>query len=167
MAENENDKTKEQEQEQELKKSFYARLASFLVLAIVVPCSYLIIRFHLFTQTSAMQLGIWGIICIGIIFLSISVLIKFYLDGMKHKYSYFKQILSGIVKLILPMGVILLLCTWLKDNMSQLIEVLYVLLPCEFGAILVNPLPKWCFDNNVEGLGEIYDKVMSRGKDKK
>ena len=64
-------------------KVFYTRMASFLLFAIIIPCAYLITRFHLFTQTSAMQIGIWGVICIGIIFGSISVLVKFYLDGIQ------------------------------------------------------------------------------------
>lgn len=153
-------------------KIFYTRMASFLLFAIIIPCAYLITRFHLFTQTSAMQIGIWGVICIGIIFGSISVLVKFYLDGMKYKYSYFKQIVSGLIKIILPLGILLLICTWLKDNMNELIEVIYVLIPCEIGAIFLNPLPKWCFDNNVEGIGEIYDKVIlgkreNKNKEKK
>lgn len=31
-------------------------------------------------------------------------------------------------------------------------------------AIVINPFPKWCFDNNVEGLVEIGDRIFHRGE---
>jgi len=96
----------------------------------------------------------------------ISVLIKFYLDGMKCKYSLFKQILQGIIKLILPLLLLLVSLVWLGDNISILKEALYVIIPCELVAIIVNPLPKWCFDNNVDGMSEIADKVLNSRRKK-
>lgn len=92
----------------------------------------------------------------------ICVLIKFYLDGMKCKYSIFKQILQGIIRLILPLTIALLVLMWLGDNIKMLKEALYVFIPCEMVAIVINPFPKWCFDNNIDGITQIADKVLRR-----
>ena len=96
----------------------------------------------------------------------VSVLIKFYLEGMKCKYSLFKQILQGVIKLILPLTLLLVSLIWLGDNVNMIKEALYVIIPCEFVAIVVNPLPKWCFDNNIEGISEIADKILSKKEGK-
>ena len=119
-------------------------------------------RFHLFQTTTKLQVGIAGIAVIGIMIGVISVLIKFYLDGMKCKYSLLKQILQGIIKLILPLTLLLVSLIWLGDNVNMIKEALYIIIPCEFIAIIVNPLPKWCFDNNIEGLSEIADKILNK-----
>jgi len=120
------------------------------------------VRFHLFQTTTKLQVGLAGIAVIGIMLGVISVLIKFYLEGMKCKYSLFKQILQGILKLILPLTLLLVTLIWLGDNVAMIKESLYIIIPCELVAIVVNPLPKWCFENNVEGLSEIADKILHK-----
>lgn len=142
------------------KKIFITRLTTFLLFALVIPVSYLIGRFDLFVPTSKLQIGLWGIICLGIIVAVVGALIKYYLDGLKTKYSYFKQVLHGLVKLIFPLVVTLVALVFLKDNIDLVIEALLVITPCELIAIFLNPMPKWCFDNNVDGLGEITDKIF-------
>ena len=127
----------------------------------------MIVRFHLFQTTTKLQVGLAGIVVIGIMIGVISVLIKFYLEGMKCKYSIFKQILQGIIKLILPLTLLLVTLIWLGDNVNMIKESLYIIIPCELVAIVVNPLPKWCFDNNVEGITEIADKILNKNKEDK
>lgn len=127
----------------------------------------MIVRFHLFQTTTKLQVGLAGIVVIGIMMAVISVLIKFYLEGMKCKYSLLKQILEGIIRLILPLVLLLVILIWLGDNVVMIKESLYVIIPCEMVAIVVNPLPKWCFDNNVEGLSEIADKILNKNKEDK
>ena len=144
-----------------------ARLALFLLFSTIAPITYLVIRYHLFQTTTKLQVGLAGIIVIGIILGVISVLIKFYLDGMKCKYSLFKQILQGIIRLILPLVLLLVTLIWLGDNISMIKEALYIIIPCELVAIVVNPFPKWCFDNNIEGISEIADKILNKNKEEK
>lgn len=151
--------------EKQSKKAFIIRFIIFLVFALIGPAVYLIVRFNLFETTSKLQIGLWGVILFGILIAVISVLIKFYLDGMKSKYSLIKQIVSGICKLILPLTLVLILLVWMKDNINLVIESLCVIIPCEFIAIIVNPLPKWAFDNNIEGLGEFVDGVLAKRKE--
>lgn len=146
------------------KKIFIVRFISFLITSLIAPITYFIIRFNLFQVTSRLQIGAWGIIVFAIILAVVSVLIKYYIDAMKTKYTFMKQVLSGFIKLILPLVFVLVIFTWLKDNIDLAVEALWVIIPCEVVAICVNPLPKWCYDNNVEGLGEILDKLESRKK---
>lgn len=146
---------------------FAIRFIVFLCFALVGPATYLIVRFDLFTTTSKLQIGLWGCVLFGIIIAVVSVLIKFYLDGMKNKYSFLKQIVQGLIGLICPLLLVLLILIYLRDNINLIIEALYVFLPCESVAIIVNPLPKWCFENNVEGINEIVDKVLEKRKGEK
>lgn len=145
-----------------MNKKFIIQFIIFIAFGILAPILYLTIRFNLFQTTSRLQIGIWGIIVIGIIIGSISVLIKYYLDGMKTKYSLFKQILQGVIKLILPLLLFLIILIFMKDNIKLMIESLLVIIPCEIIAIVVNPLPKWCFENNVNGIIAITDKIFRK-----
>ena len=65
--------------------------------------------------------------------------------------------------MICPLVLCLAIVTWLGDNITLIKEALYVIIPCEAIAIVINPFPKWCFDNNIDGIGEILDKVKNRG----
>ena len=144
------------------RNKFIILFITFILFSIIAPCIYLIVRFNLFTQASKLQIGFWGFVVFGIIIIVINILANMYLEGLKTKWHIGKQIVSGFCRFILPMVLVLLIITWLRDNLSYIIEALYVIIPCECVAIIVNPLPKWCFENNVEGLGEIVDKVFKR-----
>lgn len=146
------------------KKKFTILFITFLLFALVIPCVYFIVRFNLFTEFSKLQIGFWGFVVFGIIIGVLWVLAGYYLEGLKTKWTILKQIVSGGIKLILPLLLVLLILTWLKDNIALMIESLYVIIPSECVAIVVNPLPRWCFENNVDGIGEITDKVFKRNK---
>lgn len=149
------------------KKEFIIRLSMFLLFALVLPITYISVRCKLWEQTTT--ISFWFILLTIIIVMVVAVLIKYYLDGMKTKYSYTKQILTGVIKVILPLGAILLLAIWYKgkaewivEHTNLFIEILGVVLASETVAIVVNPLPKWAFNNNVEGLVEITDKILHK-----
>lgn len=149
------------------KKEFITRFSLFVFFALLLPIGYIAIRCKLWQQTTT--ISFWFIVLILIIMLFATVLIKYYIDGMKTKYSYFKQILVGVVKVLLPLGTILLIAVWYKgkaewlvEHTNLFIEILTITLVSEAIAIVVNPLPKWAFDNNVEGLVEITDKILHK-----
>lgn len=148
--------------EKKERNKFIILFITFILFSVVAPCIYLIVRFNLFTQASKLQIGFWGFVVFGIILIAVNILANMYLEGLKTKWHIAKQIVSGMCRFILPMVLVLLIITWLRDNLSYIIEALYVIIPCECVAIVVNPLPKWCFYNNVDGLGEIVDKVFKR-----
>lgn len=146
------------------KGKFWIKMSITAVFGILIPLLYLIIRHNLFQTQIKITLGLWGLIAILFVALAITVLIKFYVSGLKTKWTLGKQIVEGFVKLIMPIAIFIVALNILKDYSNQLLEFCWVLIPCEIIAVIVNPLPKWAFDNNVEGLGEITDKVFSRGK---
>ena len=97
-------------------------------------------------------------------------MIKFYLAGIKTKRSYLKQILEGFIKVILPILFILVVVVWAKtklqwliENINLFIEAICVILGFETVAIIINPLSKWAFDNNVDGIVSIADKIFKKG----
>lgn len=137
------------------------KLILFLTFSVVAPTTYMVLRFNLFSETK-MRVGIGGIIVFAIMLGTISALIKYYLAGMKTKYSFLKQLLQGMLRVVLPLVIALFVVIFLSDNMSLVKEALIVLIPSELIAIIFNPFPKWCFDNNVEGLGEIAEKIFKK-----
>ena len=141
---------------------FWSRFAVFFLCAIVGPFTYIMARFKPFGHSDRVTVGFMGAVALIILGIGVCILIKFYLAGMKTRYSLIKQIVEGVYKVILPTVAALLVCYFFKQYMEQLTECLYVLLPFEAVAIVVNPLPKWAFENNVEGIGEITDKVFSK-----
>ena len=149
------------------KKEFIIRFALFLTFALLFPITYITVRCKLYRQTTT--LSFWFLLLIIIVVIVTMVLIKYYLDGMKTKYSFFKQILSGTIKVLVPLAIVLFGAVWFKgkaewivEHTNLFIEVIGVILASEVVAIVVNPLPKWAFDNNVDGLVEITDKILHK-----
>lgn len=80
-----------------------------------------------------------------------------------------KQIMMGVIKIILPLIFVLVVfiflksrLDWFASNINLIIEALIFITACELVAIIVNPLPQWAFDNNVAGLEEILDKIKEK-----
>ncbi len=135
--------------------------------SLVAPMVYVSIRCGLFK--SKQSISVWFIIVLGVVLSVVSLIIKYYLDGMKTKYSLMKQLLEGFIKVVLPIAFVLVAVVWFKSkmewivsNVNLMIEVLSVILGCETIAIVVNPLPKWAFNNNVDGLVQITDKIFHK-----
>ena len=109
------------------------------------------------------------LIAIVIVFSVLGFMIRYYVSGLKTKHTLLKQVLNGFTKVILPISLILLIAIFFKNknevfiqNIDNFIITMWVVLLCESVAVVVNPLPKWAFDNNVEGLSEIADKIFTK-----
>ena len=114
----------------ETNKSFIIRLIAFLMAALVLPCIYLAIRFNLFK--SKMAISIWGIIIIGLILIVVSAMIKFYLAGMKTKWSYLKQILEGFIKVIFSELKFSLVYIHISEHIKSVTLRIFKLYKCPF-----------------------------------
>lgn len=136
-------------------------MIAFLTAALA-PVVYLIVRFNLFQTKSEIQINLWTIVAVIVLVGVLSTIIHYCIASLKTKYFWWKQILVGFVKVILPLILILFVVTWLAENMVIMQEVLKVIILCEAVAIVINPFPKWCFDNNIDGLVEITDKLFHR-----
>lgn len=147
------------------KQIFVIRLCTFFIFSFVLPFLYITIKYDLFKPITTTQFGFWGVFTFALLCIVIISMIRYYLNAMKTRYSYLKQILKGLISVVLPIVFVIISCNYLKDNLEQVVNALYIILPCEIVAIAVNPLPKWCFDNNVEGIVEISEKVWRRKKE--
>lgn len=142
------------------KAIFAIRFVLFVLFAFVAPIGHILGKYKPFNYTESLSIGFAGVIIVAILLVGLKFLVSFYLEGMKTRYSLVKQIISGVVKIILPIGVVVALIVALSKFADQLLDVCMVLLPCEFIAIIVNPLPKWAFENNVEGIANITEKLL-------
>lgn len=138
-----------------------AKLAAFISLALA-PAIYLIVKFSLFKPKEMVEINLWLILALIVFAAVLSVLIYYCVSALKTKYFWWKQILVGFAKVILPLTVLYAALTWMSENVDLLKEFILITILCEGGAIVVNPFPEWCFNNNVDGLAEIADKVFHR-----
>lgn len=152
---------------EENKKKFITQLVIFLIFSLIAPIIYITIRFDLVNTTK--NISLWGLVIILLVIGVSAFLIKYYLDGVKTKYSFLKKFLTGFVKVIIPLGIALAITIFIylkadeiMSQMATFIEAISVIIGCELIAIVINPLPKWAFDNNVEGLVQICDKIFHR-----
>lgn len=165
------------------KTKFWILMTLFVMFSLIIPITYLSIRFSLFSvvEFKAIRVSFWAIFLVLLILIILIVMIKYYLSGLKTKYSFFKKLLTGLVKFIIPLVMIILCVFLLKGKMleianatsemvepirigfNRVLEALSIITISELVAICVNPLPKWAFDNNVDGLGQIADKVFKKG----
>ena len=139
---------------------FALRFTAFILFAFVLPIGHLLGKYKPFNYTETLSVGFAGIVIIGILLVGLKFLVEFYLNGVKTKYSLVKQIVSGFTKIILPMCIVAALVIVLAKYAEQVLSMCMVLIPCEMIAIIVNPLPKWAFENNVEGLANITEKIL-------
>lgn len=148
-------------------KKFIAKLSGFITCSIIAPIIYISCRFGLLK--SKVSVSFWAIFCLCICLLVVSFLIKYYIQSLKTKYSLLKKLLNGFVRVILPILLLLIVSLWIRskgewllEQIDLVIEGLSVILGFEIIAVCINPLPKWAFDNNLEGLENIFDNMWKR-----
>lgn len=132
------------------KTIFLIRVILFMLFACILPFAFIAWRFGLFSQSqgSGVALSGWGII--GIIIVLVFVIYTLKMLRMGQPYSLFTQILSGLIKVILPLVICLLVLKAMRNNIDSMIQALICAIICEMVAIVVNPLPKWVEDNHIE-----------------
>lgn len=166
-------------------------MSVFLSVALIIPITYIIIKYNLFVvkeeittitrSERSMKIGLLGVMVIGVFIGVIGVLLAYWLKGLKTKFSIAKQIILGAVKLILPLCLVLLivqliynkmclidyqkLINWfeaIKVSLQEIKDALLIIILCESIAIVINPLPRWCFDNNIDGLTGIAKQILQK-----
>lgn len=116
----------------------------------------------MFRPRTTIQINLWSIIAIIILGTVISTIAYYSVAALKTKFFWWKQIVVGFIKVILPLVILYAITSWLATNVAVLKEVLLITIGFEAIAIIVNPFPQWCFENNVEGLVEISDRIFNR-----
>ena len=161
----------EEEKKKEIDKVklyFWIRFTVWIITSLVIPVVFINYRYGLFHQINKIALSGWALL-VGIIFLVFGVILIRYVMHAR-KYSYFKQIIKGVVCLILPLSFVIYALYCSRETIEQLIQVLCVCCLSWTVAIAVNPMPKWTYEQSrgeqEEFINYILDKRVENGKNK-
>jgi len=150
------------------KKKFVIKLILWIIFSCVAPISFLIYRFDLFQQVSSIKIGGWGLLVILILFVFLKVLIN-NLDKSLD-YSFSKQVLNGIVKVTLPLGLITLALFSIRNNIEEAFQFFAFLTISETIGTIISPFPKLIDnkeENNMIKLKDYVSSVLGINRDKK
>ena len=140
------------------KKEFWIRLPIYALFLFVIPAVFLIIRFNLFQKISALNIGGWGIVAILIVGLGFIKMMKEVKKGLP--FCYLNQVITGLYKVIIPLLLLTFIIYFSKDSIKHILQFLVVLIPSEFVAILVNPIPRWAYENKLEEDGYKLKQIL-------
>ena len=146
------------------KKVFIARVILFCIFGCILPFVFIAWRFQIFSNGGGVSLTGWGIIGILIVFFFILYCLKILKNSIPFSMTY--QILSGLIKVILPLILLLLLVNALEDSIRQFKQALIIVIGCEAIAIVVNPFPKYMHDKGIEKTENLMDTFISKWKKK-
>lgn len=76
------------------------------------------------------------------------------------------QILSGLIKVILPLLLVYLVVNAIEGSIHQFKQALFVVIGCEAVAIVVNPFPKYMHDKGIEKTENLMDTFIEKWKKK-
>jgi len=148
-------------------KEFWIRFASWTILSLIIPVVYIFTMTNLVNTVN--KVSVWGLILIAIAVLFFIKLWGYMKQGLP--YSMGIQVVSGIVKIILPLlalyGVVYIVRLKVNEILLAFrsIEIfLYVLIPCEIAAIPINPFPKWIYLNQDKVFIQRFNKAMKKGE---
>lgn len=130
------------------KKEFWIRFPIYVLFGVIIPVVFLIVRFDLFSQINSVSIGGWGIVVILFICIFFSSVMTNIEKGLQ--FSFFKQMMTGLRKIIIPLIAIAFVIYYMQDCMKELFQFLLVCIASETIAIIVNPLPKWTNENKIE-----------------
>lgn len=143
---------------------FWARFGLFALFGLIIPLAFIIWRFELFQKVSATTFGVWGILCIILVFAFAIVVSKYLMKGMP--YSYATQIVSGIFKVVAPCLIVWVIAYKMREEMDLFIQVMACVTISETVAICVNPLPEWVHENRKSEAQDLIDVLVDK-RDKK
>lgn len=123
------------------KKKFWIRMIAFSLFSCILPFIYIAFRYNLFTKVSKIQIGGWGFIAILIVFFFCRYVIVMMRKGVP--YSMTSQIIMGILKVIVPLGLVWVFVWNIRSDIDLFLNSLGVVILLEAVAIPVNPLPQW------------------------
>ena len=146
------------------KKVFIARVILFCIFGCILPFVFIAWRFQIFSNGGGVSLTGWGVIGILIVFFFILYCLKILKNSIPFSMTY--QILSGVIKVILPLILLLLLVNALEDSIRQFKQALIIVIGCEAIAIVVNPFPKYMHDKGIEKTENLMDTFISKWKKK-
>lgn len=132
-------------------KKFTIKLILWLIFVAVIPIIAIVDRYDLVKNSPLKYTG-WGIIVIAIITIVLMVMLGYVLKLMK--WSMFKQIVSGVRNVIIPLCLLYIGSGLIANNVENIKFILIVTIISEFAGIIVNPFPKYIYEKNLSDIKE-------------
>jgi hypothetical protein len=145
------------------KIKFWIRFALWTCFSLIIPVLFIGFRYSIFSQLSKLSFSGLGIIAIVIILVFLIVLIK-YIQAYFIEWSMTKQVINGVLKVILPLGTILALLVGVKNNIDVFIQALGVVLVSEVIAIPLNPFPEAIYKKTKGKYESLIDYAVNKFK---
>lgn len=130
---------------------FIIRALLWLYFSLFLPI-YVITKNYDLVKPNPFKYTGWAIICSIFLVISISAIFGYIIQSLK--YSIYIQILSGIKKILIPIIVMLLICTIIDKNIDKIMNILKICLISEAVAIPINPFPKWVYERKIKKFKE-------------
>lgn len=130
------------------KKEFWFRLSFYIFFGLIIPFVFLVWRFRLFEKVSKVSIGGWGLIAVIFVAVFFMSLLKAVRKGLP--FSFTTQVIEGLCKLTIPLIIACTCVYFMQDLMTEMFQFLCVLTICETVAVIVNPIPQWSHENQLE-----------------
>lgn len=134
-------------------KNFTIRLILWLVFCAVIPIIAIAHKYDFVKEGTTKYTG-WAIIAGFIAFIAVMVGLRYILKLLK--WSMTKQIISGVMLVIIPLVFLLVLTDLIASNIQNIKYILLVAIFSEFIAIPINPFPKMVYEKNIKDLKEAF-----------
>lgn len=121
-------------------KIFVAKLTAYIMIGFVIPFTFLVWRYNLFSKSERLNIGGWGVI--AIIFSAIFFMALVKKAGETIENEKYKQVFDGIRKIFIPLLAATLCVYAMYGFWRELVEFLGILTVCETIAYIINPLPQ-------------------------
>ena len=147
------------EEKKMTKAELWTRISLYFLTGMVIPFAFLVWRFELFSKTDSVQVGLWGVVAICLVFFFFAKTIKIVRKGLEE--STLTQCLDTLTSLSFPLLIALFVVWYMKDFMDQLFQFLFVCFVCETIAGMINPLPRWLREHPASGQADNFVKLIA------
>lgn len=123
------------------KRTFWSRLVLYILLGLFIPVGFLIYRFNLFTPTTKLNIGGWGITVI--VFSSVFIVKLAEQASKVLEEGPIRSCVDSFRKIFVPLLAITLCIFAVGEFWKELLQFFIVLTICEPIAYFVNPMPEF------------------------
>lgn len=146
------------------RQRFWLMFALWSAFSCVIPVAYIVWRYDLFTEVSRIQFGGWGLVAVVIVAAFAYAVLKYVKRGMA-KWSMAKQVIAGIMKVIVPLLALFFAIKAIQDSIDAFLQALGAVIACEAVAIPLNPLPKWAYEQSRGATEDAIEVILGKRKE--
>lgn len=150
-------------------KKFIIRAIGWTIFACLIPVAFICWRYGIFHKAGSIKFSGLTLVSIIVLFFFARALIGYIRAGLVG-WSMFKQVLNGVIKVLIPIATVLLIANSMRNSLNYFVQALCVVLVSEAIAIPINPFPKWVYEIQKEAkvteMKEPLDYFISEFLDK-